>query len=331
MAKKAKASSKKSRKTSRKTTRKTTRKTAKKTTKKLKVVTKKINLKDLYIPIAIVIAGVLIACSIVFVSGSSNSSFSLPFLASENLECDREEDALSQDCLKQYAKDIGLKYSKFKSCLEDEKYDSVIDEELAYAQEIGARGTPHVIIGEGTGDTFRGFYAGGAQGYDYYKKIIEDVKNLGLEEANKKLIEDTLGSREELEKLYREAYEKQGYSGEQLDEIVKAGVDSEFANLEIKEYKVGNGIVTGNKDAKLVLMEFSEFECPYCKQFAQKTFPDLDKNYIQTGELRYIFRDFPLESIHKKARRAANAGRCANEQGKFIEYHDAVFGINEAE
>ncbi len=306
-----------------KSSQKTTRKSS---SKKSSSSTISLDMKQFLVPATILISGILVACSIIIAFGGN--SVSLPFLSNEQLECDTEE-PLSTDCLKQYAKDAGLKYSKFKSCLLAKKYDSVIDEELKYAEEIGARGTPHVVIGKMKDDnTFEGFYAGAAQGYDYYQKIIEDVKNLGLEKASKNLMEDTFGDREKLEQLYRDAYTKQGISGEELEKYVKQGVDSEFERYTIKEYKIGDGIVVGNKDAKIVLMEFSEFECPYCKNFAQNTLPDIRKNYIDTGEIKYVFVDFPLEQIHKKARKAANAARCANEQAKFVEYHDKLFGLD---
>jgi protein-disulfide isomerase len=81
----------------------------------------------------------------------------------------------------------------------------------------------------------------------------------------------------------------------------------------------------GNKNAKLTLVEFSEFQCPFCGRHVRDTYPQLDKEYVQTGKLKYVFRDLPLESIHKNAFKAAEAAHCAGEQNKYWEMHDRLF------
>jgi protein-disulfide isomerase len=86
----------------------------------------------------------------------------------------------------------------------------------------------------------------------------------------------------------------------------------------------------GDKNAKLTLVEFSEFQCPFCGRHVRDTFPQLDKEYIQTGKLKYVFRDLPLESIHKNAFKAAEASHCAGEQNKYWEMHDRLFANQNA-
>jgi len=81
----------------------------------------------------------------------------------------------------------------------------------------------------------------------------------------------------------------------------------------------------GSKNAKLTLVEFSEYQCPFCGRHVRDTYPTLDKEYVQTGKVKYVFRDLPLESIHKNAFKAAEATHCAGEQGKFWEMHDRLF------
>jgi protein-disulfide isomerase len=81
----------------------------------------------------------------------------------------------------------------------------------------------------------------------------------------------------------------------------------------------------GDKNAKLTLIEFSEFQCPFCGRHVRETYPQLDKEYIQTGKVKYVFRDLPLESIHKNAFKASEAAHCAGEQNKFWEMHDRLF------
>ena len=81
----------------------------------------------------------------------------------------------------------------------------------------------------------------------------------------------------------------------------------------------------GDKNAKLTLVEFSEFQCPFCGRHVRETYPQLEKEYIQTGKVKYFFRDLPLESIHKNAFKASEAAHCAGDQGKFWEMHDRLF------
>lgn len=76
--------------------------------------------------------------------------------------------------------------------------------------------------------------------------------------------------------------------------------------------------VLGSQDAELVLVEFSDYQCPYCRRFHLNTFPRIRKNYIDTGRLRYVAMDLPL-SFHANAKTAANAAHCAGDQGKFWE------------
>jgi protein-disulfide isomerase len=80
--------------------------------------------------------------------------------------------------------------------------------------------------------------------------------------------------------------------------------------------------VRGAADAPVTIVEFSDFECPFCKQ-AHPTLKQLLERY--PGKVRLAYRDFPLDSIHPQARRAAEAARCAQDQGKFWEYHDVLF------
>jgi protein-disulfide isomerase len=87
--------------------------------------------------------------------------------------------------------------------------------------------------------------------------------------------------------------------------------------LDDKEYSLGRA------DAPLTMVEFTDYQCPYCRAFQAETFPQLKKNYIDTGKLRFIVRDLPLE-FHASAGPAAQAAHCAAEQGKFWEMHNAL-------
>jgi len=81
--------------------------------------------------------------------------------------------------------------------------------------------------------------------------------------------------------------------------------------------------VLGRADAPLTLVEFTDLECPYCRTFHVGTFDRLKREYIDTGKIRFVSRDFPLD-FHPNARPAAQAVRCAGEQGKFWEMRHQV-------
>ena len=86
---------------------------------------------------------------------------------------------------------------------------------------------------------------------------------------------------------------------------------------------VAGGPVLGRADAPVTLVEFTDLECPYCRAFHVGTFERLKREYIDTGKVRFLTRDFPLD-FHPNARPAALAVRCAGEQGKFWEMRHVV-------
>lgn len=81
----------------------------------------------------------------------------------------------------------------------------------------------------------------------------------------------------------------------------------------------------GEPDAPVVIVEFTDFQCPYCSRHFDQTFPQIKADYIDTGKVRYVFKDFPLSSIHPQAQLAAEAARCAGDQGAYLDMHHALF------
>ena len=83
--------------------------------------------------------------------------------------------------------------------------------------------------------------------------------------------------------------------------------------------------VKGDEDAPVTIVEWSDFECPFCERFYQQTLPSIEEEYIKTGKVKLVYRDFPL-SFHANAQKAAEAAECAGEQGKYWEMHNLLFG-----
>ncbi len=82
--------------------------------------------------------------------------------------------------------------------------------------------------------------------------------------------------------------------------------------------------VKGSANAPVTIIEWSDFQCPFCGRFFTQTFTQIDQEYIKAGKVKFVYRDFPL-SFHENAQKAAEAGECAHEQGKFWQLHDKIF------
>jgi protein-disulfide isomerase len=85
------------------------------------------------------------------------------------------------------------------------------------------------------------------------------------------------------------------------------------------------GRIRGAESAPIWLVEVSDFQCPYCKQWHDQSFEAIDREYVQTGKVRLAYLNFPLSSIHPNARGAAEAAMCASVQGKFWPLHQSLF------
>lgn len=85
--------------------------------------------------------------------------------------------------------------------------------------------------------------------------------------------------------------------------------------------EVGDAPLLGSKDAPLTIVEFADYQCPYCQRFYKETFPDLKKAYIDSGKVRFYVMNLPLIDKHKNSLLAAQAAQCAGEQGQFWQMH----------
>lgn len=92
-----------------------------------------------------------------------------------------------------------------------------------------------------------------------------------------------------------------------------------------------NAAIEGKVDAPVVLMEFTDLHCPYCKEFNTTIWPELEKQYVDTGKLVLVAHDFPLVSLHPRAGFAALALRCASEQADYAKVKQSLFEMNAAQ
>lgn len=88
---------------------------------------------------------------------------------------------------------------------------------------------------------------------------------------------------------------------------------------------LAQGVTKGDPDAPVTIVEFGDYQCPGCGSFALTVKPQIDATLVESGQVKFVFYDFPLISIHANAFLAARAGRCAGEQEKFWEYHETLF------
>ena len=124
------------------------------------------------------------------------------------------------------------------------------------------------------------------------------------------------------------------------DQISQEEFNNEIAKLELRilekqlptkqpsmplKISTDNDPIIGNPNAPITIIEFSDFQCPFCARFHVETFPSIMNEYIDKGQVKLVFRDFPIQSIHPNALPASVASECANEQGKFKEMHDKLF------
>ena len=93
----------------------------------------------------------------------------------------------------------------------------------------------------------------------------------------------------------------------------------------LPQVSLGDDHRLGNPQATIGIVEFSDYQCPYCRGFQQQLFPQLKKEYVDSGIVQFIHKDLPLTQIHPQAMPAALAAACAGAQGRFWEMHDALY------
>lgn len=95
------------------------------------------------------------------------------------------------------------------------------------------------------------------------------------------------------------------------------------ADVSDLDFELSNGLIKGGAEAEIVLVNITDYQCPYCSRYTRETYPQIVKDYVDTGKIRYAVVDNPL-AFHAFAPKAAEAARCAKDQGKYWEMHNAI-------
>jgi protein-disulfide isomerase len=212
------------------------------------------------------------------------------------------QQGLQRADLEKYAQEIGLDVGKFKTALDTHAGKARIDADLAAGKQIGVQGTPNFYVD--------GRNIQGAQPYEEFKKIIDDE----ISRADKLLAHGTPPGQVYATFMKGAKATTGGAAAGQAPKGPGAGP-------EVYKVAVGDAPVRGSKQPKVTIIEFSDFQCPYCSR-ASGTIAQVLKDYGNDVELAYRHNPLPF---HNNAMPAALAAEAAREQGKFWEMHDKMF------
>jgi protein-disulfide isomerase len=111
----------------------------------------------------------------------------------------------------------------------------------------------------------------------------------------------------------------------EIKSILRGAAEARRPQSVIADVKVAGRPSLGRQDAPVTLVEFTDYQCPFCKRHFSTVYPSLKKDYIDTGKLRYVLRDFPIAGLHPQAKKGHEAAHCAGEQNKYWEMHHNLF------
>ncbi len=217
--------------------------------------------------------------------------------------------ALTRPDLEKYAQELGLDMAKFKSALDTEKFKAQILEEQKLVVGLGAGGTPAFFI--------NGRKLSGAQPIERFKALIDEE----LKKADALLASGT--PREQLyEKIIANGATSKVEEAPAAPQRPSAPPPAQVKKIDVPDYSP----VKGPKAAKVTIVEWSDFQCPFCNR-AAGTVKQISETYGK--DVRVVFRHQPL-SFHQNATPAAKAAMAAHKQGKFWEMHDKLFEVYNA-
>lgn len=242
------------------------------------------------------------------------------FLHQRNLDCNEESSPYSADCLKSYTEEIGMNERSFDKCFDEKEYSEKIDRDINIAKDLEVRGGPTVFVGEGDTNSIKGFYVAGGANSEEYTKWIDLVSQKGIDEAYQEYLNEKVGDIEELFTKFNDAYLAKGFS--KVDAKAKAdlSVENAIKTYALVDVDISDSEVIGNKDTKVVLVEFGDPICSYCKTFTKNIMQNLRDSYIDEGKLRYVYKYYVAEDVDPSTYNSSLALSCAAAQNKFWEY-----------
>lgn len=204
------------------------------------------------------------------------------------------QQALDNSNLIAYATKVGLNVPAFQKALESGKYESQVSANAAEAARLGFAGAPSFAVGL-------------TQPNDAPVKLIKVIVGAQSYENFQREFADALNP---------QASASPGPVAAAAAAPPNPAIGTSIS-VEGKQFK-------GEKDARLTLIQFSDYECSFCGQLARDTIPQVVKNYVDTGKLKFVFGDLAL-GVHTHAIKASEATYCAAEQGRYWEMHDVLF------
>ena len=131
--------------------------------------------------------------------------------------------------------------------------------------------------------------------------------------------------RSEIETLKEGQATMQKNLGEILSILEPLKRRTQAQKFEPKDIDLAGAAVKGAAEAPVTLVEFTDYQCPFCRRHFSTTMPQLVRDYVESGKLRYVVKEFPIPSLHPSAAKAAEGALCAGDQDRYWEMHDAIF------
>jgi protein-disulfide isomerase len=202
------------------------------------------------------------------------------------------------------AQEVGLNMSKFKSSLESGKYKAQLKADQELGAKVGARGTPNFFV--------NGVQVVGAKPFPAFDSVIKEQLKVAQKIKKEKGLKG--------DKLYAAIVD---YNKKNAPKPAAAAPqpDQPDPKVDVAKLSEGNAFTKGPKNAPITIVEFSDFQCPFCAR-GTDTLNSIYKEY--DGKIRVVFKAFPLP-FHKEAPAAHRGAIAAGKQGKFWEYHDKLF------
>jgi protein-disulfide isomerase len=188
--------------------------------------------------------------------------------------------------------EAGVAAKEMRDCLESGRLAMTVQADMVEGRSLGVNGTPTFYV--------NGYPVVGAQPFQVFQTAISMAEEGRLAEA----------------------FIQQARPDNSNAEATAAALAAQPVDVPL-----GDAPIKGNPDAPVTIVEYSDYQCPFCQRHFQDTMPELE-SYIDAGQVRYVFKDFPIHSIHPQAQRAHESARCAREldgETAFWEMHDLLF------